>query len=74
LWRINTNCLACFPSAVDVVMGRIPAEFMGAVERTRCSDIRDDVRAYHRQAARTRVKEPAADKRWGATRYDKRHP
>ncbi|MGA9678507.1 MAG: metalloregulator ArsR/SmtB family transcription factor [Mycobacterium sp.] len=35
LWRINTNCLACFPSAVDVVMGRIPAEFMGAVERTR---------------------------------------
>ncbi|WP_414686108.1 ArsR/SmtB family transcription factor [Mycobacterium sp.] len=35
LWRINTNCLTCFPSAVDVVMGRIPAEFTTAVERTR---------------------------------------
>ncbi len=75
LWRINTNCIACFPSAVDVVMGRIPAEFTGALERerTRCSGIHDDVRAYHRQAARTRVKEPAADKRRGASRYDKRH-
>jgi len=35
LWRINTNCLTCFPSAVDVVMGRIPAEFTNAVERIR---------------------------------------
>jgi len=33
LWRMNTNCLACFPSAVDVVMGRIPAEFTDAMER-----------------------------------------
>ncbi|MGA9678508.1 MAG: hypothetical protein WBR28_25685 [Mycobacterium sp.] len=38
------------------------------------SDIHDDVRACYRQAARTRVKESAADKRWGASRYDKRHP
>jgi hypothetical protein len=34
LWQINTKCLACFPSAVDVVMGRTSAEFMDAVERT----------------------------------------
>lgn len=32
LWRINTSCLACFPSAVDVVMGRIPVEFTNAME------------------------------------------
>ena len=32
LWRINSDCLACFPSAVDVVMGRIPAEFISALE------------------------------------------
>ena len=37
------------------------------------SDIHDDVRVYYRQAARTLVKEPAADRRWGASRYDKRH-
>ncbi|CAM4400786.1 Bacterial regulatory protein, arsR family [Mycobacterium basiliense] len=35
LWRINTKCLACFPSAVDVVMGRIPVEFTTAVECAR---------------------------------------
>ena len=35
LWRMNTNCLACFPSAVDVVMGRIPAEFTNAMECSR---------------------------------------
>ncbi|OSC40539.1 transcriptional regulator [Mycobacterium decipiens] len=35
LWRINTNCLACFPSAVDVVMGRIPVEFVSEQECTR---------------------------------------
>lgn len=32
LWRINTKCLACFPSAVDVVMGRVPAEFISEME------------------------------------------
>ena len=24
-WRINERCLSCFPSAAEVVMGRIPA-------------------------------------------------
>lgn len=33
LWRINENCLSCFPSAADVVMGRIPIEFTNALER-----------------------------------------
>lgn len=23
-WRVNDRCLACFPSAAEVVMGRIP--------------------------------------------------
>jgi DNA-binding transcriptional ArsR family regulator len=32
LWRINEDCLACFPSAVDVVMGRIPTAFTEALE------------------------------------------
>lgn len=35
LWRVNTACLVCFPSAVDVVMGRIPAEFTNAMEVAR---------------------------------------
>ena len=35
LWRVNTDCLVCFPSAVDVVMGRIPAEFTNAMEAAR---------------------------------------
>ena len=35
LWRINENCLSCFPSAVDVVMGRIPDEFTTALEAVR---------------------------------------
>ncbi len=35
LWRVNQNCLSCFPSAVDVVMGRIPAEFTDTLEATR---------------------------------------
>lgn len=35
LWRVNSKCLSCFPSAVDVVMGRISAEFMGSIERAR---------------------------------------
>jgi DNA-binding transcriptional ArsR family regulator len=24
-WRVNERCLACFPSAAEVVMGRVPA-------------------------------------------------
>lgn len=27
-WRVNDRCLACFPSAAEVVMGRVP---VGAV-------------------------------------------
>ena len=27
-WRVNERCLACFPSAAEVVMGRVP---VGAV-------------------------------------------
>jgi hypothetical protein len=38
------------------------------------SDVQDEVGAHYRQAARTLVKEPAADKRWGASRYHERHP
>lgn len=34
LWRINSSCLALFPSAVEVVMGRIPVEFTNAMECT----------------------------------------
>ena len=33
-WRINEDCLTCFPSTVDVVMGRIPIEFTNALEQT----------------------------------------
>jgi DNA-binding transcriptional ArsR family regulator len=25
-WRVNERCLACFPSAAEVVMGRLPAD------------------------------------------------
>lgn len=31
LWRVNTDCLRCFPPAVDVVMGRIPPAFTDAI-------------------------------------------
>jgi len=31
LWQINQECLSCFPSAVDVVMGRVPVEFTEAL-------------------------------------------
>jgi DNA-binding transcriptional ArsR family regulator len=24
-WRVNDRCLSCFPSAAEVVMGRVPA-------------------------------------------------
>jgi hypothetical protein len=36
--------------------------------------IRDDVRVHPRRAARPPVKEPAVDRRWGASHYDTRHP
>ena len=25
-WRVNERCLACFPSAAEVVMGRVPVD------------------------------------------------
>jgi len=25
-WRVNERCLACFPSAAEVVMGRLPTD------------------------------------------------
>jgi DNA-binding transcriptional ArsR family regulator len=31
-WRINDRCLDCFPSAAQIVMGRIPAEFTAIQE------------------------------------------
>lgn len=32
LWRINNACLAAFPSAAEMVMGRVPIEFTEAME------------------------------------------
>lgn len=32
LWRINRRCLALFPTAAEMVMGRIPTEFTEAME------------------------------------------
>lgn len=31
-WRVNQACLACFPSASEVVMGRIDTPFYDALE------------------------------------------
>lgn len=31
-WRVNENCLRCFPSAVEVVMGRVNTDFINALE------------------------------------------
>lgn len=31
-WTVNTACLAAFPSAAEMVMGRIPAGFEQAME------------------------------------------
>ncbi|MGH9053780.1 MAG: ArsR/SmtB family transcription factor [Acidimicrobiia bacterium] len=33
LYRVNDRCLECFPSAAQLVMDRVPAEFVAAVER-----------------------------------------
>lgn len=32
LWRINRACLAAFPTAAEMVMGRIPTEFTEVME------------------------------------------
>ena len=34
-WRVNRACLAAFPSAAEVVMGQVPAEFPPSQEQTR---------------------------------------
>ena len=33
-WSVNENCLSCFPSAAEVVMGRINPEFTDAMEES----------------------------------------
>lgn len=34
-WQVNHSCLDCFPSAAEMVMGRVPAEFTRAMEESR---------------------------------------
>jgi len=34
-WRVNERCLSCFPSAAEVVMGRIDIAFTDAMEESR---------------------------------------
>ncbi len=34
LWRVNEACIECFPSAAEMVMGRVPEEFARALEAT----------------------------------------
>ncbi len=34
LWRVNDACLECFPSAAEMVMGRVPDAFTAAMEAT----------------------------------------
>ena len=31
-WSVNRACIDCFPSAAEMVMGRVPAEFTRAME------------------------------------------
>jgi len=31
-WRVNSACLAAFPSAVEMVMGKVPDDFTQALE------------------------------------------
>jgi DNA-binding transcriptional ArsR family regulator len=31
-WSVNQACLSCFPSAAEVVMGRVPTEFSDALK------------------------------------------
>jgi len=32
LWRVNDRCLSCFPTAAEIVMGRVNNEFANALE------------------------------------------
>ena len=34
LWQVNTACIAAFPSAAEMIMGKIPTEFTQALENT----------------------------------------
>ncbi len=34
LWRVNDSCLSCFPSAAEIVMGRVDPEFTHAMEES----------------------------------------
>ena len=31
-WRINERCLECFPNAAGLVLGKVPADFLTAME------------------------------------------
>ena len=31
-WRVNEACIDCFPSAAEMVMGRVPEDFARALE------------------------------------------
>lgn len=33
-WTVNDRCLAAFPSAAELVMGRVPTDFTNAMECT----------------------------------------
>jgi len=32
LWRVNERCLDCFPDATGLVLGKVPANFLKALE------------------------------------------
>jgi DNA-binding transcriptional ArsR family regulator len=32
LWRLNERCLECFPDAAALVLGKVPADFLEALE------------------------------------------
>ena len=31
-WRVNERCLECFPNAAGLVLGKVPADFLTAME------------------------------------------
>jgi len=31
-WHINERCLECFPDAAGLVLGKVPADFLQALE------------------------------------------
>ena len=54
-WRINENCLGCFPTAAELVMGRAPARAMGALTCVRTeADERRRAMTTTRSASTTR--------------------